>query len=633
MPGRIQIDLFVFVKRNFKLRTYSLSAVAKKFLKDDKLDLPAQLMFVLFGQGSSQRKRIAEYCMKDCVLPLRIMEVIMTIVNIIEMARVSSTVPNDIMLRGQQEKVMNSIVRYAHQWGFVINEFEETVVQPYKGATVIEPLTGFYSKPVAVLDFASLYPSIMIDKNLSHDTYINDVTKCSLPNDAITKIDNGNMVIDAFANHEIGILPRILQHFLSARKAAKKLMGEAKTPMEKSMYNAKQLALKVTCNSVYGFCGADGGKYPCLPVARCTTTCGRDMIVRTKRLVEDRYPSSSKHTATVIYGDTDSVMVAFANTDLGLCFKLGNEAADYISSCFGSAIELEMEKVFWPYLLFKKKRYAALKYESIKDEPILDVKGVEMIRRDATLFTQKVYEDVLRAIMYDRDVNKAQTVLHNYLCDLEDGKISSAMFEVSCQMKATYKNHNLPQVRVVEKMRNRAPGSEPKPGDRMTYIVLQGKTLKDPVYTRAEDPLYVKEHNLPIDYLYVIENQLEKPISSLFDNFTSDTSILFRRTKRVLLNRYNGSKTITSLFGEEKREMPILPSMSRPKDTQKTRRTVKKISVTTIPSPAHPPSQFRNFFENKPIIPKRKSKKRKSASATTRDPSINNTLTRFLVQK
>merc|ERR1711865_1060844 len=110
-----------------------------------------------------------------------------------------------------------------------------------------------------------------------------------------------------------GLLPRVLQELLSARKKAKKEMKEAEDPLTKSVLNGRQLALKVSANSVYGFTGATVGQLPCLQISSSVTAFGRVMIDKTKERVETTFTIANGYPAdaVVIYGDTDSVMIKF----------------------------------------------------------------------------------------------------------------------------------------------------------------------------------------------------------------------------------------------------------------------------------------------------------------------------------
>jgi DNA polymerase delta subunit 1 len=174
--------------------------------------------------------------------------------------------------------------------------------------------------------------------------------------------------------------------------------------------NGRQLALKISANSVYGLTGATVGKLPCLPIASSTTSYGRQMIEKTKQEVETRYTIANgySHDAQVIYGDTDSVMVKFGVTELEDAMKLGQEAAEYVSAKFIKPIKLEFEKVYFPYLLINKKRYAGLYWTRADKHDKMDTKGIETVRRDNCLMVQNVIETVLNKILIDRDIDGAQ---------------------------------------------------------------------------------------------------------------------------------------------------------------------------------------------------------------------------------
>lgn len=247
MFGRIQIDMMTNIKRNvaFRLRDYQLTTVSKHFLKDDKVDLPYVEQFKCFEQGLEGTKKIAIYCVQDTRLPMRLMQVTMALQNIIEMGRVTSTMPQEVVLRGQQAKISNFFFREAHKAGFVFTQFEDTKVPDYAGATVIEPKVGFYDSFVVTLDYSSLYPSILIDNNLSHDTFVDPATTTKLPLDLFRTVDNGATLQDQFVKHVEGMLPKMERQLLTQRKAVKKQMKDEKDATVQAMLDAKQNAIKV----------------------------------------------------------------------------------------------------------------------------------------------------------------------------------------------------------------------------------------------------------------------------------------------------------------------------------------------------------------------------------------------------
>jgi DNA polymerase delta subunit 1 len=150
------------------------------------------------------------------------------------------------------------------------------------------------------------------------------------------------------------------------------------------------LALKISANSVYGFTGAQVGKLPCLEISQSVTAFGRKMIEFTKNEVEQRYTIDNGYqfNAEVIYGDTDSVMVKFGVETVAEAMKLGQEAAEYVSEKFVKPIKLEFEKVYHPYLLINKKRYAGLYFTRPEKHDKMDCKGIETVRRDNCTLVQ-----------------------------------------------------------------------------------------------------------------------------------------------------------------------------------------------------------------------------------------------------
>ena len=410
--GRIQLDLLQLVQRDHQLRSYTLNSVSATFLKEQKEDVHHTMITELFNGTPDSRRRLAVYCLKDAYLPQRLMDKLMCLVNYTEMARVTGVPFNYLLARGQQVKFISQLFRKAREKDLVIpNLRNEASDEQYEGATVIEPTRGYYDVPVATLDFASLYPSIIQAHNLCYTTLLNktSVEKLNLKKDVDYIVTpNGDMFCTTTKRK--GLLSQILEELLGARKRAKKELAIETDPFKKAVLNGRQLALKVSANSVYGITGATVGKLPCLAIASSTTSYGRQMIEKTKSEVEARFNIANgySHDAQVIYGDTDSVMVKFGPKDLAEAMKLGEEAAEYVSSKFIKPIKLEFEKVYFPYLLINKKRYAGLYWTNPDKYDKMDSKGIETVRRDNCRLVQTVIETVLRKILIDQDLQGAQ---------------------------------------------------------------------------------------------------------------------------------------------------------------------------------------------------------------------------------
>ena len=467
----------------------------------------------------------------------------MIIQNIIEMSRVTNTPLDQIISRGQQIKVFNQVVLEAHKKGCVMNDQPYNEIKDYAGATVLDPERGFHDFPVTVLDFSSLYPSIIRNKNLCFSTLVLREEYKNLPGVEYNRIKVGERVHVFVAKGVLeGVLPNLEKFLLAARKQTKANMKGIKetNPDMYAMLDAKQLAIKVSCNSAYGFTGASTGMYPCLPIAESITSTGRVMIETTRSFILENYQNSN-----VLYGDTDSVMIHFdVSADkegLKKSFELGREVAENASKIFGEAVSLEMEKVYFPFLLLDKKKYAGLKYEDFENISCLDIKGMESVRRDWSMLSREIYNKCLNTVFYDRDVEKSKDLVRKYCQDMIDNKLDYKLFIMSKELKSKYSNPDSQvHMAVVKKIAKRKPGSEPRAGDRVPFVIIRNRNKKAKVSEKSEDPVYAQENKVPLDYTYYIEKQLEGPLGKFFEPFMKDPSSLFTEAKRQVYNEVNG---------------------------------------------------------------------------------------------
>lgn len=520
LQGRIQLDMLEVMRRDHKLRSYSLNSVSFEFLGEQKEDVHFSLITELQNGGPEARRRLAVYCLKDAYLPQRLMDRLMCFINYIEMARVTGVPFNYLLSRGQQIKVVSQLFRKSLEDGYLVPSFKgEGSEDQYEGATVLEPKQGYYDKPVATLDFASLYPSIMMGHNLCYTTLLNKATidRLQLKEGVdYTVTPNKNCFVKPSVRK--GLLPIVLEDLLTARKRAKADLKKETDPFKRAVLDGRQLALKISANSVYGFTGATVGKLPCLEISMSVTAYGREMIESTKKLVESHYTIKNGYDndAQVIYGDTDSVMVLFGCNDLKKAMALGDEAAKKVSETFINPIRLEFEKAYWPYLLINKKRYAGLYWTNPDKYDKMDTKGIETVRRDNCRLVQTLIDTCLRKMLIDRDVEGAEEFVKQTISDLLQNKVDMSQLVISKQLaKADYAAKQA-HVELAERMRKRDPGSAPALGDRVPFVIVKG-TKGSAAYERSEDPLYVLEHGVPIDSRYYLDNQLSKPLMRIFE--------------------------------------------------------------------------------------------------------------------
>uniref|UniRef100_A0A0D9XPV7 DNA polymerase n=1 Tax=Leersia perrieri TaxID=77586 RepID=A0A0D9XPV7_9ORYZ len=529
IEGRVQFDLLQAMQRDYKLSSYSLNSVSAHFLGEQKEDVHHSIISDLQNGNSETRRRLAVYCLKDAYLPQRLLDKLMYIYNYVEMARVTGVPISFLLSRGQSIKVLSQLLRKAKQKNLVIPNIKGQVSgqDSFEGATVLEARAGYYEKPIATLDFASLYPSIMMAYNLCYCTLVppEDARKLNLPPESLNKTPSG----ETFVKPEVqkGILPEILEELLAARKRAKADLKEAKDPFERAVLDGRQLALKVSANSVYGFTGATVGQLPCLEISSSVTSYGRQMIEHTKKLVEDKFTTLGgyEHNAEVIYGDTDSVMVQFGVSTVEDAMKLGREAAEYISGTFIKPIKLEFEKIYFPYLLISKKRYAGLYWTNPEKFDKMDTKGIETVRRDNCLLVKNLVTECLHKILVDRDVPSAVQYVKNTISDLLMNRVDLSLLVITKGLTKTGEDYAVKaaHVELAERMRKRDPATAPTVGDRVPYVIIKAaKGAK--AYEKSEDPIYVLDNNIPIDPQYYLENQISKPLLRIFEPILKNAS-------------------------------------------------------------------------------------------------------------
>uniref|UniRef100_A0A3Q3GHB2 DNA polymerase n=2 Tax=Labrus bergylta TaxID=56723 RepID=A0A3Q3GHB2_9LABR len=551
MEGRVQFDLLQVLLRDYKLRSYTLNAVSYHFLQEQKEDVQHSIITDLQNGNEQTRRRLAVYCLKDAYLPLRLLQKLMCVINYMEMARVTGVPLTYLLSRGQQIKVVSQLLRQAMKQDLVMPVVKTEGGEDYTGATVIEPEKGYYSVPIATLDFSSLYPSIMMAHNLCYTTLLQkgSAERQNLAPEDFIKTPTGDMFVKSSVRK--GLLPEILENLLSARKRAKTELKKETDPFKMQVLDGRQLALKISANSVYGFTGAQVGKLPCLEISQSVTGFGRQMIEQTKQLVESKYTLSNGYPgdAKVIYGDTDSVMVKLGVETVKEAMEVGREAAEWVSSHFTPPIKLEFEKVYYPYLLINKKRYAGLYFSSSADtHDKMDCKGIETVRRDNSPLVANLINTCLQRILIDRDpqgaVDHAKEVISDLLCN----RIDISQLVITKELTRTAQEYAGKQahVELAERMRKRDAGSAPNLGDRVPYVII--KAAKGvAAYMKSEDPIFVLENNIPIDTQYYLEQQLSKPLLRIFEPILGESkaeSILLKgdhtRCRTVLTSKIGG---------------------------------------------------------------------------------------------
>lgn len=634
--GVLDLDMLMYFHRNHKLRSYKLDDIAYLFLKEQKIDLTPAKMWSNFATPSGRRET-AIYCVQDCVLPLKLAHKCQVLIQNIEMSRLTFTFLEDLQSRGQQIKIKHQLAYFCNRDGYVMNapdESERQNMQSIKGATVVEPDTGYYVDPITTLDFTSLYPSIMQAWNLCWSSYIMkkhyqkqldwpgaEYGRHFIPEKNVTHI---------FVLHHQSLAKTILEELLSARRRAKKEMAAEDDPFKKSVLNGRQLALKVSANSIYGYTAAVASNvYACSYIGETVTARGREMIEQTKNLSEQNYPAEliyqdvpggppenlKGRKAKVIYGDTDSVMVKLPVTadqdGLDLSIKWGPIMATDITKTFRPPINLEFEKVYKPFYLMKKKRYVGKKYELVRGvvaKPYIESKGTPDVRRDTFIVTSNLLKNIKIYLFDKEDPEGAKRVVREEMEAFMSGQVPFEQFILSKSMKAIheYKNpRGEVHLAVVKKMQQRNPGSEPRGGDRVNYVIIYSENRQLKQCEKSEDPIYAQEHKLKLDLTYYLEHKIEISLVTFYETFDPNIATYMASCKLRLEDEMSGALKFEISSDENvKRGAPAPMKKRKIKNTtnEKIAKPLDGIATTQIEkgvSKTAPPPARKSVNKNK----------------------------------
>jgi len=512
------------IKEKINLKEYKKDIISKEWCLS-KDDVSPQEIFQFHKNGGSQgRAKIAKYCIMDCELCIHLLLLLDLIPNNIGMANVSSVPLSYIFLRGQGIKIFSLVAKKCAELNTRIPTLKNSYGSDnfddgFEGAIVLDPEPGIYlDDPITVLDYASLYPNSIIEKNLSHETYLcskNDIDENPSKYEWLEKVPHHVISYDDYIYEKkgktvhklkgetettcyyakpiegaIGIIPTILKTLLDQRKQTRALIKQTDNEDKKKVLDGLQLAYKVTANSVYGQMGAKTSAIFFKKIAACTTSIGRERIYDAVSGVEEWAEEKGYKKPEVVYGDTDSVFVKFSRekkNENGDWIKLqGKDALQYCIDCgidAGKWItekkfrengpqDLEYEKTFSPFILISKKRYTGDKYEysanKLKERTSM---GIVMKRRDNAAIVKYVFGNVIEIIMNQKSVDLAMEWLKDTLLKIKNGTMDDSMFIISKSLSGYYKNPDgIAHKVLADRMAERNPGNKPKPNDRIPFM-------------------------------------------------------------------------------------------------------------------------------------------------------------------
>ena len=540
VTGRHMINIWRAMRGELNLLQYTMENVVFHVLHRRIPHYSCHDLTTWYKSGRpADLAKVIDYYVSRVQLDLEILEENELIPRTSEQARLLGVDFFSVFSRGSQFKVESLMFRIAKPENLLLPSPSRKQVGQQNALEclplVMEPQSAFYNSPLLVLDFQSLYPSVMIAYNYCYSTFLGRIVDwrgqnkmgftdyqrqnrlLELLKDSINIAPNG--IIYAKPEVRKSLLAKMLGEILETRvmvKSGMKVDKDDKTLQR--LLNNRQLALKLIANVTYGYTSASfSGRMPCSEIADSIVQTGRETLEKAIALIH----SVQKWGAEVVYGDTDSLFVYLRGRSKDEAFDIGTEIAKAVTDMNPRPVKLKFEKVYFPCVLLAKKRYVGFKYESKGQvEPDFDAKGIETVRRDGTPAEQKIEEKALKVLFRTADLSQVKAYFQKQCTKIMKGKVSIQDFCFAKEVKlGTYSDKGPPPPGALISTRRMLedPRAEPQYGERVLYVVIAGAPgarLVDRCV--APDILLNDEHN-DLDAEYYISKNIIPPLERIFN--------------------------------------------------------------------------------------------------------------------
>uniref|UniRef100_A0A8C5Q0F4 DNA polymerase zeta catalytic subunit n=1 Tax=Leptobrachium leishanense TaxID=445787 RepID=A0A8C5Q0F4_9ANUR len=539
--GRIVLNVWRMMKSEVALTNYTFENVAFHVLHQRFPLFTFRTLSDWFdNKTDAYRWRMTDHYMSRVHGSLKLLEQLDLIGRTSELARLFGIQFLHVLTRGSQYRVESMMLRIAKPMNYIL--VTPSVPQrsqmraPQCIPLVMEPESKFYSNSILVLDFQSLYPSIVIAYNYCYSTCLGHMESLGRPDEFkfgcttlrvspdllyrlrhdITVSPNGIAYVKASVRK--GVLPRMLEEILKTRIMVKQSMKDYKQDKGLSrLLDARQLGLKLIANVTFGYTAANfSGRMPCVEIGDSIIHKARETLERAIKLVND----TKKWGARVVYGDTDSMFVLLKGATKEQSFKIGQEIAEAVTATNPKPVKLKFEKVYLPCVLQTKKRYVGYMYETLdQKDPVFDAKGIETVRRDACPAVGKILERSIKLLFETRDISQIKQYVQRQCLKLLEGKASMQDLIFAKEYRGSFAYRPgacVPALELTRKMVAYDRRSEPRVGERVPYVIVYG-TPGVPLIQLVRRPIDVlQDHNLRLNATYYITKQIMPPLNRIF---------------------------------------------------------------------------------------------------------------------
>lgn len=574
ITGRHMINVWRSMRSEVNLNRYSLENLAFELLNERLPYFSFQRLTQLWNnrQQLSSIKTVINYWITRVRMNIRLLQKQDYVARIVELSRLTGIDFYSVYYRGSQYKVESILSRLCKQGNFLLLSPSRRQVKKQRALEcvplVMEPESAFYKSPVVVLDFQSLYPSIMIAYNLCYSTMIGrvrdldfrnklGVTKFPFPKNAFNDLEEhtritANGVLYVKSSYRNSTLGKMLADLLNTRSLVKRTMSDvgSKNPSLQRLLNRRQLALKLIANVTYGYASASfSGRMPCSDLADTIVQTGREILEKAIGFIEGNEAWGAK----VVYGDTDSLFIYLPGKSRSEAHDIGKEMAREVTKRNRSPISLKFEKVYHPSILLSKKRYVGFMYESpLQLQPIFNAKGIEVIRRDGHPAQQKIVKKCLQILFQTKDLSQVKKYVQEQFVKIHQNMVSLQDFCFAREVRlGSYKSEKTapPGAIVATRQKENDHRARPQYKERVPYVVARGSVgqiLRDRCISPEE---FLTDETLELDSDYYINKTLVPPLSRLFNIMGVDvTGWAFEVTRNRSSPAHRDTKNIEKLL-------------------------------------------------------------------------------------
>lgn len=489
LKGRMHLDLYPFVahimQQSLESEVLDLDSVAEEILGRRKDEMSWEEMKQSWRE-KEDLERFAEYAMKDSELAFELGKEI--IPQILELSRIAGLIPFDACRLTYGQLTENYLLREAHERDMLAlnrpsrdERSKRRRQKPYEGGFVYTPEAGLYDD-IVLLDFRSLYPTVMVAHNISPDTL--NLQDCN------ERFELEEFDYD-FCQDSQGFFPELVERLVEDRLVIKEKMTNLNEDSRKyRSLNSRQQAEKILANSFYGYLGYSGARWYSRECAEATTFLGR-------KYIQDSIREAEEQGFEIVYGDTDSLFLKGENIREridGFIEKVNNELPEFM--------ELEFEGYFERgfFTSTESGKGAKKKYALLSEDGDLKITGFEHVRRDWSPLAKETQKKVLEKVL-GGEVDEAASMVKHTIEELQSGEVPVENLKIYTQMKKKPENYEstAPHVEAAKKAIER--GEEIPPGTTIDYVITRGS---DNISSRAELTKYAENY----DSNYYIDNQI-----------------------------------------------------------------------------------------------------------------------------